>query len=133
VAFLEAIKRGDDGAARGLLTKVARLKTEELGISVAPPVADTATYSVRDAEVVGETDDLVHVATTWTDVDADGFVDAVVGAPAERAIYVFHGSATGLPATGERVVGPTIAWGTQVTSAGDAHGRAASTPLASKL
>lgn len=73
VAFLEAIKRGDDGAARGLLTKVARLKTEELGISVAPPVADTATYSVREAEVVGESDDLVHVGTTWTDVDGDGF------------------------------------------------------------
>lgn len=73
VAFLEAIKRGDDGAARGLLTKVARLKTEELGISVAPPVADTATYSVRDAEIVGESEDLVHVGTTWTDVDGDGF------------------------------------------------------------
>ena len=73
VAFLEAIKRGDDGAARGLLTKVARLKTEELGISVAPPVADTATYSVRDAEIVGEAEDLVHVGTTWTDVDGDGF------------------------------------------------------------
>ena len=73
VAFLEAIKRGDDGAARGMLTKVARLKTEELGISVAPPVADTATYSVREAEIVGESDDLVHVGTTWTDVDGDGF------------------------------------------------------------
>lgn len=73
VAFLEAIKRGDDAAARGLLTKLARLKTEELGISVAPPVADTATYSVRDAEIVGEAEDLVHVGTTWTDVDGDGF------------------------------------------------------------
>jgi len=73
VSFLEAIKRGDDAAARGLLTKLARLKTEELGISVAPPVADTATYSVRDAEVVGEAEDLVHVGTTWTDVDGDGF------------------------------------------------------------
>lgn len=73
VAFLEAIKRGDDGAARGLLTKVARLKTAELGISVAPPVADTATYSVHEAEVVGESDDLVHVGTTWTDVDGEGF------------------------------------------------------------
>ena len=73
VAFLEAIKRGDDAAARGLLTKVARLKTEELGISVAPPVADSATYSVRDCEMVSDADDLVHVGTTWTDVDTDGF------------------------------------------------------------
>ncbi len=73
VSFLEAIKRGDDAAARGMLTKVARRKTEEMGISVAPPVADTATYSVRDCEMVGDADDLVHVGTTWTDVDGDGF------------------------------------------------------------
>lgn len=73
VTFLEAIKRGDDAAARNMLTATARVKTEELGISVAPPVNDTATYAVRDCEVVGDAGDLVHVATTWTDVDADGF------------------------------------------------------------
>ena len=73
VSFLEAVKRGDDAAARGMLTKVARRKTEELGISVAPPVADSATYSVRDCEMVGDANDLVHVGTTWTDVDGDGF------------------------------------------------------------
>jgi hypothetical protein len=73
VSFLEAIKRGDDDAARGLLTKVARQKTEEMGISVAPPVADSATYSVRDCEMIGESGDLVHVGTAWTDVDSDGF------------------------------------------------------------
>lgn len=73
VTFLEAIKRGDDTVARGMLTKVARMKTEELGISVTPPVADSATYSVRECEVVGDAGDLVHVATTWQDVDGDGF------------------------------------------------------------
>ena len=73
VTFLEAIKRGDDAAARTMLTTTARAKTEELGISVAPPVNDTATYSVRECEVIGDGGDLVHVATTWTDVDADGF------------------------------------------------------------
>jgi hypothetical protein len=72
-AFLEAIKRGDDEAASGMLTKVARAKTEEMGISVAPPVNDTATYAITECEVVGEADDLVHVGTTWTDTDADGF------------------------------------------------------------
>jgi hypothetical protein len=71
VAFLEAIKRGDDNAARGMLT--ARAKTQELGISVAPPVNDSATYTVRDCEPVGDGGDLVHVGTTWTDVDPDGF------------------------------------------------------------
>jgi hypothetical protein len=73
VTFLDAIKRGDDSAARGMLTKVARAKTEELGISVAPPVNDAATYSIRECEMVSETDDLVHVGTAWTDTDADGF------------------------------------------------------------
>ena len=72
VAFLDAVKRGDDAAARNLLTKVARAKTAEAGISVAPPVADTATYAVRECEVVGDAGDVVHVATTWTDVAPDG-------------------------------------------------------------
>ena len=72
-AFLEAIKRGDDTAARAMLTKVARAKTEELGISVAPPVASSATYTIRESEVVGDAADIVHISTTWTDTDADGF------------------------------------------------------------
>ncbi len=73
VTFLDAIKRGDDAAASGMLTKVARAKTQELGLSVAPPVAPTATYSIRECELVGDDGDLVHVGTTWTDTDADGF------------------------------------------------------------
>ena len=72
-AFLEAIKRGDDPGAQAMLTKVARAKTQELGISVAPPVNSTATYSVRECEVIAGTEDLVHVGTTWTDTDPDGF------------------------------------------------------------
>ena len=72
-AFLEAIKRGDDPGAQAMLTKVARAKTQELGISVAPPVNSTATYSIRECEVIAGTDDLVHVGTTWTDTDPDGF------------------------------------------------------------
>jgi len=73
VSFLEAIKRGDDATARSMLTATARAKTEELGISVAPPVNDSATYAVRECEAIGDGGDLVHVATTWTDVDPDGF------------------------------------------------------------
>ena len=94
VTFLDAIKRGDDAGARNLLTKVARTKTEELGISVAPPVNDTATYSVGQCEMVGETDDLVHVATTWTDVDTDGFKSS------ENVVWVVR-----LDPEGWRVVG----------------------------
>lgn len=72
-AFLEAIKRGDDAAAGGLLTTVARAKTKEMGISVAPPVADTAIATIRECEMVSESDDLAHVATVWIDTDPDGF------------------------------------------------------------
>lgn len=94
VSFLDAIKRGDDAGARNLLTKVARTKTQELGISVAPPVNDTATYSVGQCEMVGEADDLVHVATTWTDVDSDGFKSS------ENVVWVVR-----LDPEGWRVVG----------------------------
>jgi len=72
-AFLEAINRGDDPGAQAMLTNVARAKTQELGISVAPPVNSTATYSIRECEIIAGTDDLVHVGTTWTDTDPDGF------------------------------------------------------------
>lgn len=72
-AFLQAIKRGDEQAALAMLTDVARAKTQELGLSVAPPVKDTATYSIGDCEAVGDADDIVHVATAWTDTDEDGF------------------------------------------------------------
>jgi hypothetical protein len=72
VKFLDAMKRGDEAAACDLLTRVARTKTEELGISVAPPVGETATYTVRECELVGDTNDLAHVATTWSDIDETG-------------------------------------------------------------
>jgi len=66
------MKRGDEEGARAMLTRVARAKTEEVGISVAPPVADTATYTVRECEMVSDSNDLAHVATVWSDVDESG-------------------------------------------------------------
>ncbi|RLS79345.1 MAG: hypothetical protein DWI03_02035 [Planctomycetota bacterium] len=94
VAFLEAIKKGDENTARGMLTRLARTKTEEMGISVAPPVRDSATYSVRACEMVSDTKDLVHVGTTWTDVDSDGFKTS------ENVVWVVR-----LDPEGWRVVG----------------------------
>ena len=70
--ILDAMKRGDEAAAKDMLTRVARAKTEEMGVSVAPPVPDTATFTIRDCEMVSETNDLAHVATTWSDVDETG-------------------------------------------------------------
>ena len=94
VGFLEAVKRGDDATARGLLSVAARTKTEEMGISIAPPVADTATYAVRDCEVVSDAGDIVHVGTTWTDVDGEGFQSS------ENVVWVVR-----LDPEGWRVVG----------------------------
>ena len=44
-----------------MLTDVARAKTQELGLSVAPPVKDTATYRVGDCETVGE----LMISSMW--------------------------------------------------------------------
>lgn len=97
VAFLDAVKRGDDAAARGLLSKVAKAKTEEMGMSVAPPVADTAAYAVRDCEIIGDSGDVAHVATTWTDVAPDGSKSS------ENVIWVVR-----LDPEGWRVVGMAL-------------------------
>lgn len=93
-SFLDAMKRGDDAAARGMLTKVAAAKTKEMGLSVAPPVPATSTYSIRECEAVGGADDLVHVATSWTDTDAEGFTTT------ENVVWVVR-----LDPEGWRVVG----------------------------
>ncbi|MGA0039636.1 MAG: hypothetical protein ACO3NZ_07305 [Pirellulales bacterium] len=74
--FLEAMKRGDDQAARAMLTRVARAKCEELGMSVAPPVSPGATYAIGESEVVTDDGEVVHVATTWSDTDGDGFTSS---------------------------------------------------------
>ena len=92
--FLEAIKRGDDAAARGMLTQVARAKTEEMGLSIAPPVPATATYSIRDGETIDKSGEIVHVSTTWTDTDAEGFTTT------DEVVWV-----TRLDPEGWRVVG----------------------------
>ncbi|NDC53691.1 MAG: hypothetical protein EBZ74_05215 [Planctomycetia bacterium] len=70
--FLDAVRRGDETAAAGMLSQTARTKTQELGISVAPPVNSTATCTVGDAELVGDTGALAHVGTVWSDTGADG-------------------------------------------------------------
>ncbi len=72
VSFLEAIKRGDDAAAAAMLTTMARTKTQELGLTVAPPVNPGARYEVKGTETVSDTADLVHVGTVWSDTDDAG-------------------------------------------------------------
>jgi len=67
--FLAAIKKGDDQSASALLTAVARQKTTEMEMVVAPPGSDTATFKVLESEIEGGE---AQVGTDWTDLDADG-------------------------------------------------------------
>jgi ketosteroid isomerase-like protein len=67
--FLEAIRTGDDSKAAQLLTPLARKKTTEMEMVVAPPGSDTATFQVHEVERVGAG---AQVTADWTDLDADG-------------------------------------------------------------
>jgi len=67
--FLEAVRTGNDGKAASMLTPLARQKTSEKEMVVAPPGSDTASYSIADVELV---ESGAHVASDWTDVDEHG-------------------------------------------------------------
>ncbi len=68
--FLEAVRLGNDATASQMLTNLARQKTAEMQLVVAPPGSDTAKFSVGEVEFLGETG--AHVASTWTDIVDDG-------------------------------------------------------------
>lgn len=71
--FLQAIKSGDETVSNELLTPLARQKTAELDMAVAPMGSETASFTVGEAELPPEGDgELAHVASTWSDIDDDG-------------------------------------------------------------
>ena len=65
--FLEAVRTGNDDKAALMLTKMARRKTAELNMEVAPPGSDTAEFKVGRVEYLAE--DGARVASTWSDLD----------------------------------------------------------------
>jgi hypothetical protein len=67
--FLEAIRTGDDKSADLMLTAIARVKTKEADLHVAPPGSKTAKFSVGRHNVNGKE---AHVESTWTDMDEEG-------------------------------------------------------------
>jgi hypothetical protein len=67
--FLEAIRQGNDEKASALLTTLARQKTKEMEMVVAPPGSDTASFKILAVEIEG---DEAQVGTDWTDLDVDG-------------------------------------------------------------
>jgi hypothetical protein len=71
--FLEAIKTGDETKSNDLLTPLARQKTGEMDMAVAPMGSESASFTVGDVELPEEGGgEMAHVASTWTDVDDDG-------------------------------------------------------------
>lgn len=67
--FLSAIKDGNDNDADRMLTALARQKTQEADLYVAPPGSATASFEVGEFEVDGKE---AQVFCTWSDVDEDG-------------------------------------------------------------
>jgi len=76
--FLDAVRTGDQDKANAMLTVVARTKTAEKDLVVAPPGSDSASFKVGQVESVGE--GVAHVETFWTDKDDDNnpHTDAIV-------------------------------------------------------
>jgi hypothetical protein len=71
--FLEAVRTGNDAQAASMLTPLARQKTSEKNMVVAPPGSATAKFKVGNYEFITPEKDAAHVWCTWTDVmDAEG-------------------------------------------------------------
>lgn len=68
--FLKAVQTGDDKKAADMLTKVAREKTAEMEMVVAPPGSETASFEVGQVELLEDRG--AYVSSTWTDVGEDG-------------------------------------------------------------
>jgi hypothetical protein len=68
--FLEAIRVGDHKQAETMLTAVARQKTMEMDLLVAPPGSPTASYVISGIEVIQN--EVAHVGCVWTDTGDDG-------------------------------------------------------------
>ncbi len=68
--FMEALRTGNRDVASGLLTPLARQKTEEAKLEVGLPASPSASFQVSEVETVAE--DAAHVASTWSDIQEDG-------------------------------------------------------------
>lgn len=66
--FLEAVRTGNDEVATKMFTPLARQKTSELDIKVAPRGSDTARFEVGKVEMVSNGEG-AKVATKWSDIN----------------------------------------------------------------
>ena len=68
--FLEAVRTGDHVKADSLLTDLAREKTQQVDLVLAPSASQTAKYEVGEVEIMeGQ---VAHVESFWTDIGEDG-------------------------------------------------------------
>jgi|GEM_PF-1064472 len=68
--FLEAVRTGDHVKADSLLTDLAREKTKEVDLVLAPSASQTAKYEVGEQEIIDG--QVAHVESFWTDIGDDG-------------------------------------------------------------
>lgn len=68
--FLEAVRTGDDAMTAQMLTPLARQKTAEMNMVVAPPGSDTAQFEIGQVEKIAE--DGARVSAQWSDLDENG-------------------------------------------------------------
>lgn len=68
--FLEAVRTGDQKLADTMLTKVAREKTAEMDLVMAPSGSDSASFKIGQVENVAP--NVAHVDTFWTDMGEEG-------------------------------------------------------------
>ncbi len=69
--FLEAVRTGNDKQAAAMLTPLARQKTAEFDLVVAPPGSATAKFKVGDFKYQSADNNSAWVESSWTDVSDD--------------------------------------------------------------
>ena len=69
--FLEAVRTGNDQKAAAMLSPLARQKTAEKQMVVAPPGSPTAKFTVGKVKIKPDDNDGAYVSCTWSDVIDD--------------------------------------------------------------
>ncbi|MCA9122581.1 MAG: hypothetical protein H6822_03570 [Planctomycetaceae bacterium] len=69
LAFLDALRDGDDEIAETLLTSIARRETKEHDLTVQPPGSPSARYTIGEVRHVQGG---VHVNSNWIEYDESG-------------------------------------------------------------
>ena len=70
--FLAALKSGDSIKAESLLSDTARFETRRANLSVRPPGAENANYSVGTTKYTTNEQNVAHVESIWNVTDDNG-------------------------------------------------------------